>query len=483
MMATDSPLNKTPETENHNGGGNGFLTMPHAALRKYAQRRRGMQVSLDSQIVILALIAGFPAALVALLLLWLGNHPPKVEWTLTIIIVGFWLGFSFALRTRVVRPLQTISNLLAALREGDFSIRARGYDRIDTLGIVMAEINALGATLQEQRLGAVEAAALLAKVVQEIDVAVFAFDGNRILRLVNRAGERLLAQPPDRLVGRGADELGLTGCLDAEESSLLEISFPGGSGRWELRRTTFRQDGLPHQLLVLSDLTRALREEERQVWKRLIRVLGHELNNSLAPIRSIAASLDRLLARIPRPGDWEEDMHRGLAIIGNRGEALSRFMEGYARLSHLPSPQIQLLDVGTWIRRVAGLETRFPVPVIEGPSLVIQADGDQLDQLLINLLRNGVDAASSTGGGVSMGWTATASHLEVWVEDEGPGLPNTGNLFVPFFTTKPHGSGIGLVLSRQIAEAHGGSLTLTNRSDRQGCRALLRLPTHVDDGN
>ncbi|MBZ5498551.1 MAG: PAS domain-containing sensor histidine kinase [Acidobacteriia bacterium] len=439
-------------------------------------RRRGIQLSHDSQIVILALVAGFPAALAAMLLLWLGDHTPKVDWTLTVVILGSWLGFSFALRSRVVRPLQTISNLLAALREGDFSIRARGYDRADTLGDVMAEINALGATLQEQRLGAVEATALLGKVVEEIDVALFAFDGDRILRLVNRAGERLLAQPSDRLVGQGAAELGLADCLDAEDSRLLEVSFPGGSGRWELRRTTFRQDGLPHQLLVLSDLTRALREEERQVWKRLIRVLGHELNNSLAPIRSIAASLDRLLSRDPRPDDWKEDMHRGLAIIGNRGEALSRFMDGYSRLSHLPSPQRRPLEVRTWVRRVASLETRLAVSVLEGPDIVIQADGDQLDQLLINLLRNGVDAALVTGGGVSVGWTTTAAQLEVWVEDEGPGLPNTGNLFVPFFTTKPHGSGIGLVLSRQIAEAHGGALSLANRSSGQGCKALLRLP-------
>ena len=445
-------------------------------LRSSRLRRRGLQISHDSGIVILALAAGLPAVIAAMLFLWLGDYSAKVQWTISVILLGVWLGCSFALHSRVTRPLQTISNLLAALREGDFSIRARGYDREDTLGDVMAEINALGATLQEQRLGAVEATALLGKIVEEIDVAVFAFDRAASLRLVNRAGERLLSQSADQLVGRGAADLGLADFLVGEGTGLLDVAFSGGSGRWEYRRTTFRQDGLPHQLLVLSDLTRALREEERQVWKRLIRVLGHELNNSLAPIRSIAASLDRLLTRNPRPDDWEEDMHRGLTIIGNRGEALSRFMEGYSRLSHLPPPQRQPLEVSAWIRRAAGLETRLPIGVIEGPELVIQADGDQLDQLLINLLRNGVDAAMATRGSVRVGWTRTAGQLEVWVEDEGPGLPNTANLFVPFFTTKPNGSGIGLVLSREIAEGHGGSLTLTNREDRPGCRALLRLP-------
>ncbi len=392
------------------------------------------------------------------------------------LVVSCWLGFSFGLRARVVVPLKTISNLLAALREGDFSIRAREADPEDTLGGVALEVNALGATLREQRLGALEATKLLTKVMEEIDVAVFAFDQDSNLRLVNRTGERLLGQPAERLRGKTAGELGLADCLQGEESRVVEFSLSGGAGRWEIRRTTFRQAGLPHQLLVMSDLSRALREEERMAWKRLIRVLGHELNNSLTPIKSIAASLDSLLTKEPRPEDWLDDMRRGLAVIGNRGEALSRFMEGYSRLAQLPPPRKQPMDVGAWVRRVVRLETRLHVTCVEGPELKIEADGDQLDQLLINLLRNAVDAVQSTGGGVAAGWSRSPTRLEVWVDDEGPGLSNTANLFVPFFTTKPHGSGIGLVLCRQIAEAHGGSLALANRAGSPGCRALLRIP-------
>ncbi|HYK91379.1 MAG TPA: ATP-binding protein [Acidobacteriota bacterium] len=430
----------------------------------------------ESRIVAIALVAGLPAVLVSLILLWKLDFTPKVQWTLTVLILVFWLGFSTALRTRVVLPLQTLSNLLAALREGDFSIRARGAGRNDTLGEVVMEVNALGATLREQRLGAVEATALLTKVMEEIDVAVFAFDNHRCLRLVNRAGERLLALPADKLIGRTAEDLGLSDCLEGNQARLLEASFPGGgAGRWDLRRSTFRQEGLPHHLLVLSDLSRTLREEERQAWKRLIRVIGHELNNSLTPIKSIAASLDNLVTKEPRPPDWLDDMRRGLAVIGNRGEALSRFMEGYARLAQLPPPKKSPLDVGTWIRRVVRLETRKNVGITPGPELTIQADGDQLDQMLINLVRNGVDATLTTGGDVNVGWGRTLSHLEVWVDDEGPGISNTANLFVPFFTTKPKGSGIGLVLCRQIAEGHDGSLVLENREGAPGCRAHLRL--------
>jgi nitrogen fixation/metabolism regulation signal transduction histidine kinase len=395
---------------------------------------------------------------------------------LTALIFAFWIGFSSAIRKKVALPLQTISNVLESLREGDFSLRARGADSPDALGEAVGEVNALSSTLKEQRLGAVEASALLRNVIQEIDVAVFAFDVYRYLRLVNRAGERLLAAPADELIGRSAVDLGLSPCLEGEDSRLMEASFPGGAGRWEMRRAKFWQSGSPHQLLVLSDLSKALREEERQAWKRLIRVLGHELNNSLAPIRSIAASLSGMLDRNPRTSDWEEDARRGLAVIQNRGESLSRFMEGYARLAQLPPPKLQPVDVSAWIHRVVCIETRLEVEVVAGPETQIRADGDQLDQLLINLIRNAVDAALVTKGRVRVGWTKTRTALEVWVDDEGPGISNASNLFVPFFTTKPHGSGIGLALGRQIAEAHQGSLVLETRTDARGCRALLRLP-------
>jgi nitrogen fixation/metabolism regulation signal transduction histidine kinase len=444
---------------------------------------RQPRLSHDRRILLMALASALPGAVISLIFLWTGDYTPKVQWTLTVVIVTVCLGFAFALRERVVLPLQTLSNLLAALGEGDFSIRARGARGGDPLGEVMIEVNALVETLRHQRLDALEATTLLRKVMAEIDVAVFTFDEAKELKFVNRAGTRLLNQPVERLLGRDAEEIGLSDCLEGEAPRVLSTAFPGGVGRWEIRRSQFRQGGRPHELLVLSDLSQPLREEERQAWQRLIRVIGHEMNNSLAPIKSIAGSLATIVDREPPPADWRDDVQRGLNVIASRSEALSRFMSAYARLAKLPPPKLAPIDVGVFAERVATLEKAHHIRIAAGPQITVQGDGDQLEQLLINLIRNAVDAVRETGGGVTVGWQRVAgsspSMMELWVEDEGPGLSNTGNLFVPFFTTKPGGSGIGLVLSRQIAEAHGGTLLLENREDRPGCRASLRIPVQA----
>ena len=401
---------------------------------------------------------------------------------------GFWFGYAFALREHVVRPLQTMANLLTALREGDFSTRARGAKRDEPLGDLLAEINILSSTLQEQRLGALEASALLRTVMEEIDVAIFAFDSDATLRLVNPAGQELLAQSADRLLGRSARELDLADCLADEPTRLLTRTFPGGTGRWGMRRTSFRERGLPHSLLVIADISQPLREEELKAWQRLVRVIGHELNNSLAPIKSIAGSLNAILRRTQRSLDWEDDLRGGLEIIESRAEGLNQFMQSYARLAKLPVPNKQPVELAPLLRRIASLEARLPVQIVEGPAAAPRIDAAQIEQAVINLVKNAVEATlethpashpqspSSGSAGVRLTWSKLAGAVEIQIEDDGPGIANLQNLFVPFFTTKPSGSGIGLVLCRQIAENHGGTLTLINREGTPGTVAHLRLP-------
>jgi len=445
-----------------------------AAPAKSKLDPRKANTPFDQRLFYATLGAGAAGVATSLILLWTGDFTDRTRWTVALFVVGSWLALSMLVRERIVRPLQTISNLLAALREGDFSIRARGANQDDALGQVHFEVNTLGTILREQRLVAMEATTLLRTVMAEIDVAIFAFDEAGLLRLINRSGQELLAQPAERVVGRTAEELGLAECLSGEATRIVAINFPGGVGRWGMRRTIFRERGLPHQLVVIADLSRPLREEELHAWQKLVRVLGHELNNSLAPIKSLAGSLDTMLRR--KPADWETDMARGLEIIASRSDGLARFMEAYARLARLPPPKLAPADLCAIARRVASLETRLTVDIADCPELRIDIDAAQIEQLLINVLKNAVEAALETAGGVRIRWTISKHSAEITIEDDGPGIANPTNLFVPFFTTKPGGSGIGLVLCRQIAENHNGTFTLENRTDRTGSVARLRLP-------
>jgi len=394
-----------------------------------------------------------------------------------------------ALQEQTTRPLQTLSNVISSLREEDYSFRARNASPDDVLGELSLEVNALADMLSDQKLRSVEATALLQRVVDEIDAPLFTFDPASALRLVNPAGERLLRQTKTRLLGRNATELGLQPCLAADNESLVELSVNGSQARWLLRRSSFRQSGVPHTLVVLSDVSRALREEERRTWQRLIRVLGHELSNSLAPIKSIAGSLSSRVSNTAMDSEVRSDLQRGLEIIEARSASLHRFLEAYRRLAQMPAPVLREITLGPLVERAAGLETRLKVCVEPGPDLAFQADPDQLEQMLINLIRNAADAvletrtaeeqtakAASQKNGVVVRWDADREEVTLAIEDEGPGLLNPANVFTPFYTTKPSGSGVGLVLSRQIAEAHGGSIDIANRPSGRGCIVRVILP-------
>jgi len=435
---------------------------------------------------LLALLA-LPGALGTVILGWWGG----VSLLPGLIILGVVMGGSWAVSRILIRRIQfwlaTVANLLSGLREGDYSFRARTVQADDLWSDLITEVNLLADHLRAQRLDAREAASLLRNVMAEIPLGVFTFDPDQRLRLVNGAGERVLGRSQEKLLGRTARELGLAICLEGAGHRTLDLNFGSTLGRWAMRRTTVRQEGHPYQLVVLNDLSRTLREEERLAWQRIVRVLGHEVNNSLAPIQSIAVSLEKLLAVRERSPDWDQDVRDGLSVIRGRSESLNRFMQAYARLARLPTPTLSEMSVDDWIRKTAAFETRAQVVIQKGPALTIRADRDQLDQLLINLIRNAADAAlmdaspdnargESMKPEVEISWSQVDSSLQVRVVDNGPGVVPSENLFVPFFTTKSEGSGIGLALCRQIAEGHDGTLTLANREDGQGAVATLRLP-------
>jgi nitrogen fixation/metabolism regulation signal transduction histidine kinase len=369
---------------------------------------------------------------------------------------------------QLMRPLQTLANVVAALREDDFSFRARGARRGDSLGDLALEINALASTLQTQRAAARDALTLVERVINSMQSPVLAFDAAGALRLLNPAAAEAFHLNRRLTIGRPAEDLALANLLNTSDEDL----YATPSSRFSIRRTTFRLHGIPHTLFVLADVAAALREEERVAWQRLIRVLSHEINNSLTPIKSIAGSLR---TRVHKP----EDLHRGLTVIEDRAASLNRFLQAYQQLTRLPAPALRTISLGTIVSGVIPLETRLAVTLQPGPETLLLADPDQLQQLLINLIRNAVEAALSnpqTPPEVTAAWSKTPTQAILQIIDTGPGLLNPSNLFVPFYTTKPEGSGIGLVLAQQIASAHKGSITLTNNDLAPGCTAELRLP-------
>ena len=460
---------------------------------KSSRPRKRTRLLYEHRITLYSFLVALPALLVSAVLVWVQSWSLESRLTLIGAELFIWWLLAMALQEQTIRPLQTLANVIGSLREEDYSFRARNAAPDDALGELSLEVNALADMLSDEKVRAIEATALLQRVVDEIDAPLFAFNPASTLQLVNPAGERLLRQTKARMLGRSAAQLNLQQCLAADNESLVDLNLNDSQARWLLRRSSFRQNGVPHTLVVLSDVSRALREEERRAWQRLIRVLGHELSNSLAPIKSIAGSLSSRVSATPMDADVRSDLQRGLEIIESRSASLHRFLEAYRKLAQMPAPALRPVTLGPLLERAAGLETRIKVRVQPGPDVVFPADPDQLEQMFINLVRNAADAvletlnsetAEESGGSSSSSqsdlvvvrWDADVNDVILTIEDSGPGLLNPGNVFTPFYTTKPNGSGVGLVLSRQIAEAHGGRIEIGNRPKSRGCSVKVVLP-------
>ena len=463
---------KSPRTESDEG----------QRLTSVPLTRSGRRLSFERRLRIWLYLMGMPALILCWVLLRQHSATLSVQ---VASLVAFACAWAFAvslLTEQIIRPLQTLANVVASLREDDYSFRARGARRNDAVGDLALEVNALASLLQGQRASTLEAMALVERVMGSMPSPVLAFDPEGRLKLLNAAGERAFGLRSHTVVGLAASQLHLEALLETRDDELVSVGQEQESARWMVKRTSFRLRGVPHTLLVLSNVSAALREEERLAWERLIRVLGHEINNSLTPIKSIAGSLRGMLGSL-NINAVGEDFELGLEVIESRAESLNRFLQAYRQLMGLPAPKLAAVSIAALVDQVARLETRLHVVVTRTVDVVLQIDADQIQQAMINLVRNATEAAlgpdtlAADPPGVQIAWESGADELIITVIDNGPGLTNKGNLFVPFYTTKPAGTGIGLVLAQQIAQAHRGSVQLANRTDaRSGCRAELRLP-------
>lgn len=450
--------------------------------KKDAKWRSRLNAAFEQRLLFSVLLIGLPSSAFACFLLWKTSYSLDHKVEFTALILFLWLRLSFASRSLVVNSIRVLSNVVAALKEDDFSFRATRVLPGDVLGELAIEINNLAVALERERIGTMEAVILLRQVMGEVGAAILAFSSSGELRLVNRAAATLLGFSEANLINRKARDIGIDSLRHGPAYETASFAFLGAGRRWIVRRTTFRLRGVPHQLVVLAEASEALRAEERLAWQRLMRVLSHEINNSLAPIKSIVRTLRRILITSDVPLQQDEDFQHGLEVIGDRAEALNRFIQSYAQIAKLPPPTRKKVRVQSIVDRVVHLEkAELPVHIIAGPDIEISLDRDQIEQALINLLRNAIDAvllntgAAPTPEAVTLLWNVAGSTLQILILDEGVGLADTDNLFVPFFTTKEHGSGIGLLLSRQIIEAHGGTLTLQNRTDSTGCEVVITL--------
>jgi nitrogen fixation/metabolism regulation signal transduction histidine kinase len=442
--------------------------------RRLHLARRGKRVGYERRMRIMLWLFSLPVFALAGIFLS-SSHASITLWivVLTVLLIA-WALLQAWLAEQLLRPLQTLSNVVAALREEDYSFRARGARRGDSLGDLALEINALASDLQAERLTSLESAALVRRVIEAIDAPVLAFDANNRLRLVNPAAIRLLQINMKAGMGKSADALGLEHLLKLADEQVATLGTGTNVVQWMVRRSSFRQHGVPHTLVLLSDVSLALRQEERQAWQRLIRVLGHEINNSLTPIKSIAGSLRQMVST----GTTSAEFARPLEVIEERAESLNHFLSAYRRLAQLPPPRRQTFQLDTFLEQLALLETRLPVQIEAGPKILVNADKDQLGQAIINLLRNAAEASLENAERVPtlvLSWTGNQKEAIVRIRDSGLGVANPSNLFVPFYTTKQSGTGIGLALVKTIIEAHQGTITLATHREG-GAEAELRFP-------
>jgi two-component system, NtrC family, nitrogen regulation sensor histidine kinase NtrY len=437
-----------------------------------------MPPAFETRLCMLVLAGGLPSLTAIAVAMFHLPLSPYAKALLLSLLTSILVACAAVVRNRVRFHLLTLVNLTEAVRLGEYMLRGSHASGRDAMGTLVTSINAIAGTLQQQRLETQETRHLLDKVLAEVDVAILAFDESLRLRLANNMALRLLALEEHEAIGKTSGMLGMDFLLSDDDTPIesFEYDFPGKSGTWRIQRSQHLERGNAFRLLFIVDLRAALRAEELNVWKRLTQVISHEVNNSITPIISLSATVQSLLNEVAIDDELAKELNIALELIAQRSQHLHYFVRRYAEMARLPAPNKILTDISPLLSRLPTLvsDTRVTLDLPSGP-VIAYCDPVQLDLVLVNLMKNAREAMMETGV-ISVRCRQESAFWQLEIRDEGMGVTNPGNLFVPFYSTKKNGNGIGLIVSRQIVESHGGSLGLRNRSDRPGCIAELRLP-------
>lgn len=437
-----------------------------------APRRR---MATDLRLFLLVLSIAIPAAL---LLGWMSIHstlPGSAKVMIAVVVVAWIAIVAGAARGDLLRHVRTLSNLVESIRSNDYSVKGARAREPGELAELYSQVNALQDDLKDSRQDEQELLNILEKVVSQINVAIVVCDSGDRIRLVNRLAVVLLKSPAEKLMGVDFASTVLAQLPLAPEPRVVDFRFPGAEGRWQVSQHYYRHHGRASRILFIADLKQVLSDEEIAAWQRLIRVISHEINNSLTPITSLCQTLANILAK-PDSANYAEDVRKSLRMIAERADGLREFIAIYARLARLPEPQKVLFPVASVAARLRGIFAEKALELAPFPDVSLFGDPVHLEQALINLIKNGLEANPGDAPAVQLSCHVADGLCEFQVVDRGPGISNPDNLFVPFYTTKKEGAGIGLVLCRQIAAKHHGHVSLANRSDGPGAVAKLLLP-------
>lgn len=387
--------------------------------------------------------------------------------------------------------VRTLANLIESMIDGDYSLRGRLKSN-QAFQELLILINNLSDTLAQHKLAVKESRVLLELIVDQMDAMVLATDANGNLVMANNSAQQLLLNGAEKFEGIALNSFVLGAQLAQAFPGIIDFKHqprtinskqaaeqPALEGEYFLYKEKFFSAGQSHQLYLLTNAERLLMEKERNAWQSLLRVLSHEINNSLTPISTISQSIEKkLLSNLDNKRTIEpESLLDGINIINERADTLSEFIASYSQLAHLPKPLFSTFNLYDMLNKLTLLFPQCEFTIDKSIDIQLTVDKKQLEQVFINLFKNAIDAMSSFEQKlIVITYRQDSQWQQIMITDCGSGVANVENLFVPFYTTKPNGSGIGLALCRQIMFGHNGQIKLTNNINKPGIEVRLSLP-------